>query len=324
MNNQKTMNNEMLEARNLKIKSIFSQLTPYLGLLVLVIIFSITSGGKLLQPSNLLLIFNQGYVTLLASLAGIFVMSTGNLDFSMGATAGFACAVATLAAKAINPVASIFVAVIVGLLIGLLNGTIQTTLKLPSFITCLCMMFILTAATQSLISGNSIMMPISMTMWENNIVKIIVGVIYVAIAVVAFKYTKIGKQLKAIGVSREAARQSGTNLNGRMILAYAITGLAAGAAGFFLMLRTGGASTKTAQTLTTDVIIAVVFGGMAISGGAASKISAAILGTLIVTVLANGMILSGYGGDAQQLVKGILFLIIIAVSTKRDGNVIVK
>jgi ribose transport system permease protein len=63
---------------------------------------------------------------------------------------------------------------------------------------------------------------------------------------------------------------------------------------------------------------------MSISGGASSKITAAMLGTLIVTVLNNGMVLSGYGGDAQQLVKGILFLVIIAVSTKRDPNVIIK
>jgi hypothetical protein len=36
------------------------------------------------------------------------------------------------------------------------------------------------------------------------------------------------------------------------------------------------------------------------------------------------MVLAGYGGDAQQLVKGLLFLVIIAVSMKRDSNVIVK
>lgn len=36
------------------------------------------------------------------------------------------------------------------------------------------------------------------------------------------------------------------------------------------------------------------------------------------------MVLAGYGGDAQQLVKGLLFLAIIAVSIKRDANTIIK
>jgi ribose transport system permease protein len=163
-----------------------------------------------------------------------------------------------------------------------------------------------------------------MIKWETNLLKGIVAVIYLAVMIVMFNYTKVGKQLKSLGVSIEAARQSGVNIDRMMILAYVISGVAAGIAGFFMMLRTGGAATTTGQTMTTDVIVAIVFGGMSISGGASSKISAAILGTLIVTILNNGMVLAGYGGDAQQLVKGILFLAIIAVSMKRDSNVIVK
>lgn len=307
-----------------KIKTRLSLFIPFLGLLVLVFFFQIVTKGNLLTANNMLLIGKQGYALLIASLAGVFVVSTGNLDFSIGSVAGFSCVCATLAATHISPWLSIPVAVLVGLSIGLLNGFAQNVLHLPSFIACLCMMFILMAGTQSLITGNSIMMPISMMTWDNNTVKIIFGIIYIMVMIVLFKYTRLGKQLKALGVSVEASRQSGTNVHGMMAFAYALTGTAAGIAGFFLMLRTGGAATTTGQTITTDVIIAIVFGGMSIAGGASSKIGAAILGTLIVTVLNNGMVLAGYGGDAQQLVKGLLFLAIIAISTKRDANTIIK
>lgn len=305
-------------------KEKFSKTIPFLGLLVLVVFFQIVTEGKLLTAKNLMLIFKQGYATLIAALAGVFVMATGNLDFSLGAISGFSCVCATLAATYISPAASIPVAVLVGLGVGLLNGFAQNILKLPSFLACLCSMFILTAATQSLITGSSIMMPISMMSWDSDLVKVLFAIVYMAVMIIVFCYTRIGKQLKAIGVSPEAARQSGVEVKKMMALAYIITGIAGGIAGFFLMLRTGGAATTTGQTLTTDVIIAIVFGGMSISGGASSKISAAILGTLIVAVLNNGMILAGFGGDAQQLVKGVLFLIIIAISTKRDKNTIIK
>lgn len=305
-------------------KEKISKAIPFFGLLVLVIFFQIVTGGKLLTAKNLMLVFKQGYATLIAALAGVFVMATGNLDFSLGAISGFSCVCGTLAATYITPAVSIPVAVLVGLGVGLLNGFAQNVLKLPSFLACMCSMFILTAATQSLITGSSIMMPLSMMSWDSDLLKVLFAICYITVMVVVFCYTRIGKQLKAIGVSPEAARQSGVEVKKMMALAYAITGLAGGIAGFFLMLRTGGAATTTGQTLTTDVIIAIVFGGMSISGGATSKISAAILGTLIVTILNNGMILAGFGGDAQQLVKGILFLIIIAVSTKRDANTIIK
>jgi len=315
-----TVNAERLE----KAKRAFSKAIPFLGLVLLVIFFQIVTAGNLLTGKNLLLLMNQGYALLIACFAGVFVMSTGNLDFSMGSIVGFACVCATLAATNIAPWAAIPVAILVGLAIGLINGFAQTVLHLPSFLACLCMMFILMAATQSLITGSSIMMPISMMTWESYGLKAGFLIVYAVVMIVLFKYTKVGKQLKYIGVSPEAARQSGTNLNHRIVLAYAISGVAAGIAGFFLMLRTGGATTTTGSTITTDVIIAIVFGGMSIAGGATSKISAAILGTLIVTVLNNGMVLAGYGGDAQQLVKGIAFLVIIAISTRKDSNLIIK
>ena len=191
-------------------------------------------------------------------MAGVFVMATGNLDFSLGANAGFCCVCATLAATYIHPIASIPVAIIVGLIVGMVNGFAQTVLRLPSFIACLCMMFILTAATQSLITGSSIMMPVSMMFWETFARKLIFGIIYMTVMIVMFKYTRVGKELKTLGVSPEAARQSGVNVKKRIFLAYAITGLAAGIAGFWFMLRTGGAATTTGQTTTSDVIIAVV------------------------------------------------------------------
>jgi ribose transport system permease protein len=197
---------------------------------------------------------------------------------------------------------------------------------MPSFITCLCMMFILTAATQSLCAsyGGSISMPLKMRKWESLELYAVIGIIYFAVMLIMFRYTKFGKYMKALGVSVEAARQSGIVVSKMTFLGYLLTGTAAGLAGFLTLIRVGGAATTTGQTLTTDVIIAIVFGGMSVAGGASSKISAALIGTLIIILLNNGMVMAGYGGDLQQLIKGILFLMIIAVSMKRDSNTIIK
>lgn len=313
-------------ARRLRGKQILSQSTSFLGLAVMVLLFSVLTQGKLIAPTNLELIVKQGFTLFLASLAGVFIMATGNLDFSLGANIGFSCAICATAAQVVPPAAAVAIAIVAGALVGAINGLVITKLRLPSFITCLCMMFILTAITQTLCGkgGSSIPMPLSMRKWESLTLYAILGIIYFAVMLVMFRYTRFGKYMKALGVSPEAARQSGVGVNKMIFLGYLLTGLAAGLAGFLTMIRTGGATSTTGQTMTTDVIIAIVFGGMSISGGATSKISAAVLGTLIVTTLNNGMVLAGYGGEIQQLVKGILFLIIIAISTKRDSNTIIK
>ena len=326
MNQSTKISAENLAERKLKCKQIFSKSASLFGFVVLVILFSCLTEGKLLALTNLELIVKQGFTLFLASLAGVFIMSTGNLDFSLGANIGFSCAVCATVAKTLPPALAVAIAILAGTLVGAINGLVITKLRLPSFITCLCMMFILTAITQTLCAkgGSSISMPLSMRKWESLTLYAILGVIYFAIMLVMFRYTKFGKYMKALGVSPEAARQSGVGVNKMIFLGYLLTGFAAGLAGFLTMIRTGGATSTTGQTMTTDVIIAIVFGGMSIAGGATSKISAAVLGTLIVTTLNNGMVLAGYGGELQQLVKGILFLIIIGISTKRDSNTIIK
>ncbi len=312
--------------RALKGKQFFSKIVSLLGLVLLVAFFAIVTQGKLLQLSNLELIVKQGFTLFITALSAVFIMATGNLDFSIGANIGFCCTMCALTARAFSPTVGILITVGIGTTVGLINGLVITKLKLPSFITCLCMMFILTAATQTICAahGGSISMPLAMRKWESLQLYAIVGVIYFVITALLFCFTRFGKYMKAIGVSPEAARQSGINLDRMIVLGYILTGFAAGLAAFFSMIRTGGASTTTGTSMSTDVMIAIVFGGMSISGGATSKISAAFLGFLIVTVLNNGMILAGFGGELQQLVKGILFLVVIAVSTKRDANTIIK
>lgn len=324
-NAAKTVSEQQAD-RALKRKQLFSKSISFLGLVVLVAFFAVVTGGQLLNPDNLMLIFKQGFTLFIAALAAVFIMATGNLDFSIGANVGFSCAICALVAKSVSPVAGVAAALCVGALIGAANGVIITKLKMTSFITCLCMMFILMAATQTVCSneGGSISMPLSMRRWESVGIYVVIGVIYFAVMLVMFRYTKFGKYMKALGVSVEASRQSGVGVDKMIFLGYLLSGVAAGFAGFLTMLRVGGASQTTGMAMTNDVIVAIVFGGMSISGGATSKISAALLGMLIVTTLNNGMVLAGYGGELQQLVKGILFLVVIAVSTKRDPNTIVK
>ncbi|MFA5657968.1 MAG: ABC transporter permease [Oscillospiraceae bacterium] len=311
------------EKRNLKIKKVLLSLLPFAGLVLLIIFFQIASEGKLLAAKNVENMFKQAFALLIAATAGVFVMSTGNLDFSIGANLGFCGTIACFAAF-INPALALPAAIIAGVIVGIANGVAQVFFKLSSFVTCLCMMFILTALNQSLTGGTSKMIPISMMSADNSTVKIITIILYMAVMVMLFEYTKIGKQLKAMGISEEASYQSGVKTGSMRILAYIITGAAAGLGGYFTILRTGAAAPSVGQTITTDVIIAIVLGGMTIAGGATSKITAAVVGTATLTILSNGIILSGMGGDAQQLIKGIIFIVVVAVSTRRDKNSIIN
>ena len=309
--------------RQAEIKKEISRLIPLLGLILIVVLFEILSGGRLLEKRNLTSIFNEVFALLICTTAGVYVMATGNLDFSIGANMGV-CAVFACLAAFVNPALAFPVALLTGVAVGFVVGAVQVYFKLPSFVTCLCMMFILIALSQSLTGGASKMVPTEMLTWNVDSIKWIVLIVYMVVMYLVFDYTRVGKQLKAMGISEEASIQSGVKTGKMRIIAYMITGLAAGLAGYFTLLRSGSASYTIGQTTTVDVIIAVVLGGMSLSGGETSKISAAVYGSLISVVLDSGIVLSGLGGDMQQLIKGLLFIVVMGISAGKNKNELVK
>ncbi len=324
VNNKAMVDSSLISARKAEtMQVLLKKLMPYLALIGVVMVFFFLTDGKLLTQANMLLVFKQSFCVLIAACAAIFVMATGNLDFSIGANVGFSCACACLAAFS-NTAYALPIALVVGTIMGMITGSLHVIFKIPSIIACLCMSFILTASTRTLVGATNLVAPASMLLIETIPLLLCTAIGFVFVLFIIFEYTKVGKQLKAIGISPEAARQSGTNVNKMKILAYAFVGLACGLAGYFSLLRTGSASQFVGQTITTDVIIACVVGGMSVTGGVTARISAAVLGTFIISVINNGMILAGMGGEFPQLVKGFIFIIVVTATTMRSSNTIVK
>ena len=81
-----------------------------------------------------------------------------------------------------------------------------------------------------------------------------------------------------------------------------------------ILLRSKSVNASTATTLGMDMMVAIVLGGMPLSGGAKSKISAALIGAAIITVLNNGLMVIHVDSGSIQLVRGILFLIVVYIT----------
>ena len=68
-------------------------LLPVISLVVLVIIFGITSGGGLFQSFNIQSVIRDSIPVILGGLGVIFVIATGGCDLSIGAVAAVAATV---------------------------------------------------------------------------------------------------------------------------------------------------------------------------------------------------------------------------------------
>lgn len=304
-----------------KLKGIF----PYLGLLIVIVVFGAITEGKFLNIQNLLIILNQAVVVIIAGTGVSFVISMGSLDFSPGANAALSAALGALVIASTGSALLGFITIIFfALFTGLLIGFIHTRFKVPSFVLTLSILFMYRGLAVMTCRGGSIGLPLWMRKLDILPVKFSVLAIVFIIFFYIFTYTKIGVYCRAIGSNEIAAKFSGVQVNKIKVTAFAISGLLVGIGACILLLRSGGVSTKFGVFLEVDVLTALVLGGLPITGGSSSKMRSIIIGAFLLMALSNGLLMVGTSDRILQLLKGIIFLVVVALSFDRRSVSVIK
>ena len=134
---------------------LLKKVIPFLGLLVLILLFSLTTQGKFLTVKNVRNIMSQAAVTMVASIGCSFVMAHDNLDFSLGG----ACALSAVAGIVISEYTSyalmLPICIVTGMLCGLITSVLHLKAKIPAFMAGMCIMFAGRGVAQGATSGIS-------------------------------------------------------------------------------------------------------------------------------------------------------------------------
>lgn len=292
---------------------LFINLFPFISLAVVLIGLSILTGGKLIAVKNLQRIFEQSFAQLLVAGAVIFLMTQDCMDMSVGAIIGMAGAVAAYVSKVNIPLA-LAAALATGCAIGVVNGFLNGVLGLNTMICTLAMQFILRGLLLIICKSGSVGIAIEMYDLDTISLKLVVGVAYLIIAWLFFQYHVYGKQCRAVGAGKVSAVQSGVNIQKTRVIGYIISGTASGLAGFFTIIRSGAALYNTGNMVELDTLIALILGGMAINGGADSRFRSVIIGVFILGILNNGMVLMGLDTYPQLITKGLVFILVLALT----------
>ncbi len=126
------------------LKSNVREYMMYIALVVIMIFFTIKTGGAFIQARNISNLINQaGYVAVLA-IGMTIILILKHIDLSVGYVAGFSGAIAAilLTKYGLNVWLTIFIVLVIGLLIGFYQGTLVTRVGVPAFVTTLAGMFI--------------------------------------------------------------------------------------------------------------------------------------------------------------------------------------
>ena len=301
--------------------SLIRSLLPVAGLVIVFIIFNALTKGNMIRSMSL--VMSQIYVTMIASTGVFFIMTMGGLDFSQGSILGMASIVVCMLSK-YNIYLAILAGIATGAAIGAINGFFYVNRKIKSFIVTICTMFLFRGIIKYLTSSAPVAGSAKLVLMNNDRLKLICTLVVVVIALIAFNFTRFGISLKAIGAGEKAAKFAGIKTDRMKFLIYMLAGAITGFAAFINVIKVGSVTASGGNQLETQILIALVLGGMPISGGAKARYMNVIIGSLLYIVLNSGLAMLGLTTQTMQLIQGVVFLVFVAVFADRQSLQIIK
>lgn len=304
-----------------KYYNIFFDAVPLLGFIVILAFFSIVTKGALLKPANILTVLKQMFPYILGGFGCLFLFAQGGIDLSMASSIGL-CAILGARVMQINLGLGVFVTISVGVVVGLIMGIIYAYADIPVFIQGLAMNFLIKGMLWPLCAGNTyISAPPEILNWLNNTREMIIIIVSLVVVLLVYNFTKFGKECRAIGAGAVSSHQSGVNVARTKVMAFVITGLTCGIVAFLTLIRMGSANQATGSNFNFNVMLCLVLGGCVMGGGIGVKVRNAVIGAATLIVLSNGLVVWGADSRIQDIVKGILFILMIVATNKLSSKV---
>jgi ribose transport system permease protein len=308
------------------------RLGPFVGLLVVIIIFALLTGvpAQYLSVNNLRIVLSQTVIVALGAIGMTLIIISGGIDLSAGSAIALTGVVTALGlAKGWSPMAAIFVATLVGGLIGSLNGLAVTRLRVVPFIATLGMLGVARGVAKWLAGEQAVNVRPT---WVNDLAVTFPSPSWLVVApgvwltlglailmAVILRHTVFGRRVFALGSNEAAARACGIATNRLKLRIYSFGGLFFGLAGVMQMSRLRQGDPTVAIGSELDIIAAVVIGGASLSGGEGT-ILGSMIGALIMAFLRNGCQQMGWPNYIQEIIIGVIIVLAVALDRWRHSR----
>lgn len=129
------------------------------ALIVIMLLFGILTGGKIIWPRNVSMLVRQNAYVLILAIGMMFcILTGGNVDLSVGSIVALVSAMSGLLTTTIGlaPWLSIIISIIAGLLAGMWQGFWIAFVKVPPFITTLAGMLVFRGINNIILNGQTL------------------------------------------------------------------------------------------------------------------------------------------------------------------------
>jgi ribose transport system permease protein len=276
-----------------------------------------------LTSNNLLNIFRQTATITVMAVAMTFVISSAEIDLSIGGVAGLSSVVGAIMLRDHGLIQGIAGGLMIGLLVGSINGLLVSRIGIPSFLATLGMQGV-ALGFAALITDYRPIPILNETfnrIFGSGTVGFFPGLLFwsfgsVFIGWLVLTKTTFGRRVLATGGNRDAAEFNGINTKNVKFKVMLISSFVASIAGLLYAgrLQTGRYEWGAGDELSA--IAAVILGGTSLFGGSGTIVGT-FFGALLVGLINNGLILAGLPVSQQQIIRGLIIILAVALARKK-------
>lgn len=239
-------------------------------------------------------------IGLVAMIVGLFIRD--KYDFPMGLT--------------------LLMGIGLGVILGSINGGLITIGKLPPLIATLATMSIYRGMVVIFSKGEWVntyriadtflqltrmtFLGIRALIWYALVVAVIIALM--------LKYTRLGRQIYALGSNPGAADVAGIAKDKITFIVFLISGTLAGFAGILWASRYGSVTHETGVGFELQTVAACVVGGVSVLGGSGNVLGM-VLGSWLLGIIVNALTISNINPFWRLTINGILILFAVVFDT---------
>jgi len=293
-----------------------------LGLMPYLVLIGLVTWLAFLQPASFALprmrvIANITLVLVLMSIGETFVVLGGGLDISLGGILSVATAIiATQAGTESQMIVVLLALLLFGWIPGLINGLLIVKAGIQPFIVTLSTWFIWAGVALTLLKapgGN--VYPALASLSSGKILGVPLPVIILVIIALIGEWlsrTKLGLDIRSVGSDREAAFNSGVDVERTQILSYCLASYFTVLAAIYITAQSMSGDPKVGNTFILPVFAAVVIGGTSLAGGIGTT-TGTIIGAIVLTYLTSVTFALKLQVQWSQIFQGLLLIFSVSL-----------
>jgi ribose transport system permease protein len=303
-------------------KEIIEQATVILFVLI-VLVFSLLS-PQFFTFANLVNILIQASSLAIVASGITLVLLTAGIDLSVGSIMFVAGVISGKLAVTGSPVWLVALLVMMtGFVFGLLNALFIGRFKVVPFIATLATLYIGRGFGLYLSDTRAINLPDAFLQIGSARIlgipfPIVVMVLVVGIVHLLLSRSVWGRQIYAVGHSKEKAVKAGLPVEKLLLSVYLISGLCAAIGGLVAMAQLGAVSPTFGWQTEFTAIAAAVLGGTSLFGGRGNVFPGTVIGAVTIQALQSGLVIVNADPYFYPLITGAVIFLIVLIDSIRN------